>query len=100
MRPHIKKNLENLSKEQLIYIINQLYSFYNGVGNMCLSVSKMHLEPNEAINDIRELCNDIQYDVKLRDEHIGDYINMKLGKITPEELRKIILGIDNEENND
>lgn len=59
----------------------------------------MRFESDEAINNIRELCNDIQYDVKLRDKHIGDYINMKLGKITPEELRKIILGTDEEENN-
>ena len=100
MRPDIKENLENLSKEQLIYIIDQLYSFYKRIGEICVNESKLHLTSKEAIAIIREKSNDIQYDVKLRDEHIGDYINMKLGKITPEELRKIILGIDKEENND
>lgn len=59
----------------------------------------MRFESDEAINNIREICNDIQYDIKLRDEHIGDYINMKLGKTTPEELRKIVLGTDEEGNN-
>ena len=100
MRPSVKRNLEKLDKDQLIYIIDQLHSFYFGVGEICLHVSKWDMDPEEAISVIRELCNDIQYDTKFRDEHFGDYINMKLGKISKEELRKIILGIDNEENND
>lgn len=54
------------------------------------------MESEEAISDIRELCNDIQYDTKFRDKHFGDYINMKLGKITPAEYRKIVLEIDKE----
>lgn len=100
MRESIKKNLETLSKEQLIYIIDQLHSFYFGVGEICLHVSKWEMESEKAISDIRELCNDIQYDTKFRDKHFGDYINMKLGKISKEELRKIILEIDEDENND
>lgn len=100
MRKSIKKNLETLSKEQLIYIIDQLHSLYFGVGEICLHVSKWDMDPQEAISDIRELCNDIQYDTKFRDEHFGDYINMKLGKITSGELRKIVLGIDKDKSND
>lgn len=96
MRESIKKNLETLSKEQIIYIIDQLNSFYFGVGEICLHVSKWGMESEEAISDIRELCNDIQYDTKFRDKHFGDYINMKLGKITPAEYRKIVLEIDKE----
>ena len=94
MRPSVKRNIEKLDKDQLIYIIDQLHSLYFGVGEICLRVSKLDIDPEEAISDIRELCNDTQYDTKFKDEHFGDYINMKLGKITQEELRKIILGID------
>ena len=100
MRESIKKNLETLSKEQLIYIIDQLHSFYFGVGEICLHVSKWEMESEKAISDIRELCNDIQYDTKFRDENFSDYINMKLGKITPGELRKIVLGIDKDKYDD
>ena len=100
MRPHIKKNLENLSKEQLIYIIDQFDHLYCIISEICVSESKLHIEPKEAIKKIREKCCDIQFDVDIQDEHIGDYINMKLGKIAPEELRKIILEIDKEGNND
>lgn len=100
MRKSIKRDLEKLDKEQLIYIIDQLHSFYFGVGEICLHVSKWKMESEEAISDIRELCNDMQYDTKFRDKHFGDYINMKLGKITPGELRKIVLGIDKDKYDD
>ena len=100
MRESIKKNLETLSKEQLIYIIDQLYHLYFGVGEICLHVSKWDMDSQEAISDIRELCNNTQYDTKFRDEHFSDYINMKLGKITPAEYRKIVLEIDKDENDD
>lgn len=92
MRNDIKKNLENLSKEQLIYIIDKLHSLYFRVGEICLHVSKWEMEPEEAISNIRELCNDIQYDTRFRNKHFGDYINMRLGKISKEEFRRIILG--------
>lgn len=94
MRSDIKKNLKNLSKEQLIYIIDQFDRLYTTIGEICVSESKMSLDSKEAIKKIRNKCCDIQYDVDIADEHIGDLINMKLEKITPKELRKIILGID------
>ena len=100
MRESIKKNLETLSKEQLIYIIDQLYHLYFGVGEICLHVSKCDMDSQEAISDIRELCNNIQYNTKFRDEHFSDYINMKLGKITPAEYRKIVLEIDKDKYDD
>lgn len=94
MRSDIKKNLENLSKEQLIYIIDQFDRLYTTIGEICVSESKMNLDSKEAIKKIRNKCCDIQHDVDIADEHIGDLINTKLEKITPKELRKIILGID------
>ncbi len=93
MRSDIKENLENLSKEQLIYIIDRFNSFYNEVGEICVRESKMHLDSKKAVYEIRKLCNDIQYDVDIKGKHIGDLINMKLGKITSEEYRKIVLEI-------
>lgn len=100
MRKSIKRNLEKLDKDQLIYIIDQLQSLYFGVGEICLHVSKYDMDPQEAISDIRELCNNTQYDTKFRDENFSDYINMKLGKITPAEYRKIVLEIDKGKDND
>lgn len=100
MRKSIKRNLEKLDKEQLIYIIDQLYHLYFGVGEICLHVSKYDMDPQEAISDIRELCNNTQYDTKFRDKNFSDYINMKLEKITPAEYRKIVLKIDKDKSDD
>ncbi|WP_270425485.1 hypothetical protein [Blautia intestinalis] len=94
MRESIKKNLETLSKEQLIYIIDKFDHLYCIVSEICVSESKLHIESKEAVSKIRKQCYDIQFDVDIADENIGDYINMKLGKITPGEYRKIVLKID------
>lgn len=100
MRESIKKNLETLSKEQLIYIIDKFDHLYCTVSEICVSESKLHIESKEAVSKIRKQCYDIQFDVDIADENIGDYINMKLEKITPEELRKIVLGIDKDKSDD
>ena len=100
MRSDIKENLENLSKEQLIYIIDKFDHLYCTVSEICVSESKLHIESKEAVSKIRKQCYDIQFDVDIADENIGDYINMKLGKITPGELRKIVLGIDKDKYDD
>ena len=100
MRKSIKRNLEKLDKEQLIYIIDQLYHLYFGVGEICLHVSKCDMDSQEAISDIRELCNDMQYDTKFRDKHFGDYINMKLEKNNTGRIQKIVLGIDKDKSDD
>ena len=100
MRSDIKENLENLSKEQLIYIIDKFDHLYCTVSEICVSESKLHIESKKAISKIRKQCYDTQFDVDIADENIGDYINMKLGKITPAEYRKIVLEIDKDEIDD
>ena len=98
MRSDIKENLETLSKEQLIYIIDKFDHLYCTVSEICVSESKLYIESKEAVSKIRKQCYDIQFDVDIADENISDYINMKLGKITPAEYRKIVLEIDKDEN--
>lgn len=100
MRNDIKENLENLNKEQLIYIIDKFDHLYCTVSEICVSESKLHIESKEAVSKIRKQCYDIQFDVDIADENISDYINMKLGKITPGEFRKIVLGIDKDKYDD
>lgn len=92
--------MKNLSKEQLIYIIDKFDHLYCTVSEICVSESKLHIESKEAVSKIRKQCYDIQFDVDISDENISDYINMKLGKITPGEFRKIVLGIDKDKYDD
>lgn len=70
MRESIKKNLETLSKEQLIYIIDKFDHFYTIVGETCVSESKWNITSADAMKNIRKYCCDIQYDIDILNENI------------------------------
>ena len=84
MRSDIKENLENLSKEQLIYIIAQYDIFYVLVGEACVRESKGQLESEQTIDKIREYCCDLrdilsEVNIENTESHltIGDLIKNK-----------------------
>lgn len=53
MTKHDKKVLQELSKEQLIYLIEQMKSSLYKIGEACVEESKGHRPPEQAIEDIR-----------------------------------------------
>ena len=53
MTKHDKKVLQELSKEQLIYLIEQMKSSLCKIGEACVEESKGHRPPEQAIEDIR-----------------------------------------------
>lgn len=53
MTKHDKKVLQELSKEQLIYLIEQMKSSLCKIGEACVEESKGHRPPEKAIEDIR-----------------------------------------------
>ena len=89
---YIKENLSKLSKEQLIYIIEQYYDACFMISETLVEESKWHIEKKDAIEKIREYLSDTYMD--LYDDHLGEYIDMKQGKISGKEYRRIILGGD------
>jgi myosin-crossreactive antigen len=90
-----RRNLESLSKEQLIKIISDWDHQHSHMSCVCVNESKWHIDAKEAIKKIREyLTNIYRYD--LFDEHLGDYIDCELGKISGEEYRERVLGKDDE----
>ena len=90
MTKHIKENLMNLNKEQLIYLIEQYHHTDFLIGETLVDQSKRNITNEKCIEKIREYSCENQ--ISLNDEHLGSYIDMKLGKITKEEYRKIVLG--------
>ena len=88
-----RRNLENLSKEQLIKIISDWDHSHCMMSLACVSESKWEVDSKETIQKIRDHLTDI-YRYDLLDEHLSDYIDMKLGKISGEELRERVLGGD------
>ena len=53
MTKHDKKVLQELSKEQLIYLIEQMKSSLCKIGEACVEESNGHRLPEKAVEDIR-----------------------------------------------
>ena len=90
MTKHMKENLMKLNKEQLIYLIEQYHHTDVLIGETLVDQSKGNITNEKCIEKIRKYSSE-NY-ISLNDEHLGDYIDIKLGKITKEEYRKIVLG--------
>lgn len=81
--------LKELSKDQLIYLIEQLYDSQFLMGEVCVEESKGHIASNEAVNRIRGYIYDMpnMHNVS----RLKAFIDWKMGKITLEECRDIML---------
>ena len=86
-----KETLNQLSKEQLIYLIEQLVHSQFLIGETCVEESKLHITSNEAVNKIREHIYNIPYISSPKE--LKAYIDMKMDKISVSEYRRII-GLD------
>lgn len=91
MPDQLKEILNKLSKDQLIYLIEQYYYSKFLISKVCIDESKSHIPSEAAIQKIRNYLYDIPYTDNA--EHLKAQINLKMGKITVEEYRKI-LGLD------
>lgn len=91
MANQLKEILNELSKEQLIYLIEQYYYSQFLISEVCVEESKQHISSKRAIKKIRNCLYDmlITYNV----DNFKAQIDLKMGKITVEEYRKII-GLD------
>ena len=88
MTKHRKELLMTLSNEQLVYLIEQMHRSLFLIGETCVAESKGHIESTDAIREIRD---DI-YDLPSAYDEVGlkAHIDMKMGKITPQEYCKIL----------
>lgn len=91
MTDHLKDILNELSKDQLIYLIEQFYHSQFLIGEACVEESKQHISSEQAIQEIREYLYDMPNTYNV--DNFKTLIDMKMGKITVNEYRKI-LGLD------
>ena len=91
MTNQLKEILNELSKDQLIYLIEQFYHSQFLISEVCVEESKQHISSEQAIQEIREYLYDMPdtYNV----DNFKAQIDLKMGKITVDEYRKI-LGLD------
>lgn len=91
MTKQLKEILNELSKEQLIYLIEQYYHSQFLIGEVCVDESKQHISSEKAINKIRSYLYDMPSTYNV--DNFKALIDVKMGKISVDECRKI-LGLD------
>jgi hypothetical protein len=86
-----KEVLNSLSKEQLIYLIEQLNNSMVLISEICVEESKLHVTSVKVIEDIRKCIYALH---TLYDEtETSAYIDMERGKISRHEYRNIVLNL-------
>lgn len=91
MTDQLKEILNELSKDQLIYLIEQYYHSQFLISVVCVEESKQHISSEKAVKEIRSYLYDMPNTYNV--DNFKAQIDMKMGKITVEEYRKI-LGLD------
>ena len=91
MTDQLKEILNELSKEQLIYLIEQYYHSQFLIGEVCVEESKQHISSEMAIEKIRKYLYDMPSTYNM--DNFKAQIDIGMGKITVDEYRKI-LGLD------
>lgn len=85
-----KRVLKKLSKDQLIYLIEQFHHSTFIISEICVEESKLHIKSDDAVDQIRD---ELYIMPSMYDEtNLKAYIDVHMGKITAEEYRNIILG--------
>ncbi len=90
MNQENKEMLQALSKDQLIYLIDQFDRSMRKIGEVCVEESKCHIDNSVAVDKIRDNIFDMP---SHRGEDLKAYIDMKMGKISIGKYRKLI-GLD------
>lgn len=93
MTDRLKEILNELSKDQLIYLIEQYYHSQFLISVVCVEESKQHISSEKAVEEIRSYLYDMPNTYNV--DNFKAQIDMKMGKITVEEYRKI-LGLEGE----
>ena len=91
MTNHLKDILNELSKEQLIYLIEQFYHSQFLISETCVDESKRHISSENAVQKIRSYLYNMPNTYNV--DNFKAQIDMGMGKITVDEYRKI-LGLD------
>ena len=88
MTDQLKEILNELSKDQLIYLIEQFYHSQFLISETCVDESKRHISSENAVQKIRNYLYDMPNTYNV--DNFKAQIDMEMGKITVDEYRKIL----------
>lgn len=88
MTDQFNEILNELSKDQLIYLIEQYYLSQRIISQICVDESKCHITSEVAVQKIR---NNLFYiSITSNIDYFKAYLDYEMGKITVNECRKIM----------
>ena len=93
MTDQLKAILNQLSKDQLIYLIEQFYHSQFLISETCVEESKCHISSENAVQKIRSYLYNMPNTYNV--DNFKAQIDLKMGKITVDEDRKT-LGLEGE----
>lgn len=85
-----KKTLNALTKEQLIFLINQYQHMTFIASEICVSESKQDISPKQAVEKIRKELHNCNFPSYVSKEEIILLLDYKMGKITLDEYKERI----------
>ena len=85
---------DELSKEQLIFLLQRYQHSMFMIGEICVSASKQEISPEDALEEIRDYIFDVP-NISTTEE-LSTWTDYMCGKISSKEYRRIILGEENE----
>lgn len=83
---YIQENLNECSKEQLIFLIEKYWRSASDISEICVDESKSHISSAEAVNRIRVALPDIPYNSD--SGNFEAYVEYAMGEITMFEYRR------------
>ncbi len=85
-----KKILNALTKEQLIFLINQYQHISFIISEICVDESKQHIPSEQAIEEIRKELRNCNFPLCASTEEFISLLDYKMGKITLDEYKERI----------
>lgn len=85
-----KKILNALTKEQLIFLINQYQNIEFIISEICVNESKQHIPSEQAIEEMRKELHNCNFPFYTSTEEFISLLDYKMGKITLGEYKERI----------
>ena len=85
-----KKILNALTKEQLIFLINQYQHMEFIISEICVNESKQHIPSEQAVEEIRKELRNCNFPFSTSTEEFISLLDYKMGKITLDEYKEKI----------
>lgn len=95
MTERVRLRLKSLDKDQLVKLVEDYKRALNIIDEICVDESKGE-DAHKLFYSIR-LCLSTFDIYDLNSDNLRHFVDLNMGKITPEKFRSIVLGVEDDE---